>query len=187
MLVCLTLGPMKSGKTTGLWDTYAQWRTTRTGNIFCVTHLLDTREQKRHDGITCGGPEFTPVDRLSNLIPMLHLSTESTIVLVDEIQWFDLDDTITFLKYTMAHQITVYLAGLDLDCTQTPFPTSAGLQARCSNIRMLRATCDLCGEPKSAIYTCRDTVDIDELSGGQNFLLVGNRGYFVTCRHCYTQ
>ncbi len=91
------------------------------------------------------GSEFEalPIDRASEMLT--HLDEDTTVVAVDEAQFFDQD--ITHIVQSLADQgIRVIVAGLDTDFRGEPFGPMPKIMAQSERVNKLHAICMVCGE-----------------------------------------
>ncbi len=72
------------------------------------------------------------------------MALRTDLVLIDEGQFFD--SGIIEAIYTIRQSARVVVAGLNLDFRGLPFGSIPGLLAMASSIKILSATCEICGE-----------------------------------------
>lgn len=76
------------------------------------------------------------------------LDTETTVVAIDEAQFFD--EEITSIVQDLAnHGLRVIVAGLDTDFRGEPFGVMPQLMAQAERVDKIHAICMVCGEPAS--------------------------------------
>jgi len=94
------------------------------------------------------GSEFgaTPIRSSSEIIPLLK--PETTVVAVDEAQFFD-DELIEVVEEMVTRGLRVVIAGLDMNFKGEPFGCMPALMARAEQVDKLQAICMVCGEPAS--------------------------------------
>ncbi len=88
--------------------------------------------------------EAIPVSRSAEIMERLH--PETTVVGVDEAQFFD-GDIVTIVQQLANKGIRVIVAGLDQDFRGEPFGSMPLLLALAENVDKLQAICVVCGEP----------------------------------------
>lgn len=94
------------------------------------------------------GSEFeaTPVESADDLLQVLE--NDSTVVAVDEAQFFD--ESVTKVVQRLADQgLRVIVAGLDTDFRGEPFGPMPNLMAQAERVDKLHAICMVCGGPAS--------------------------------------
>lgn len=84
-----------------------------------------------------------PIDKVSD-IPV-HLSPETTLVAIDEAQFFN-EDIIPVVQNLVDKSIRVIVAGLDMDFRGEPFGQMPVLMAQAEEVDKLHAICMTCGE-----------------------------------------
>lgn len=91
--------------------------------------------------------EAIPVPSASDILELANGGT--TVVAIDEAQFFD--DAIVNVAQELAdkHNIRVIIAGLDLDFRAEPFGPMPYLLSIAEDVTKLRAICVVCGEPAS--------------------------------------
>jgi thymidine kinase len=91
------------------------------------------------------GSEFeaVPIERASEILT--HVAKETTVVGVDEAQFFEPD--ITYVVQSLADQgIRVIVTGLDTDFRGEPFGPMPKMMAQADRVDKLHAICMVCGE-----------------------------------------
>jgi thymidine kinase len=87
-----------------------------------------------------------PIDCANDIVE--HLDPDTTVVAVDEAQFFD--DQIVDISQKLADEgKRVIIAGLDTDFRGEPFGPMPELLARAERVDKLQAICMICGEPAS--------------------------------------
>ena len=74
-----------------------------------------------------------------------HLSTATTVVAVDEVQFFD-SQIVNVVQQLAVRGIRVILAGLDMDFRGEPFGPMPQLLSIAEDVTKLHAICVICGE-----------------------------------------
>lgn len=85
-----------------------------------------------------------PIDQASD-IP-IRLSSEVTVVAIDEAQFFD-EDITAVVQGLVEEGVRVIVAGLDMDFRGEPFGPMPILMAKAEAVDKLHAICMTCGEP----------------------------------------
>jgi thymidine kinase len=111
-----------------------------------------------------------------------RLEAETTVVAVDEVQFFDWE--ISEVCGELAQQgLRVILAGLDMDFRGEPFGPMPLLMAEAEEVTKLQAICVICGAPASRTQRL-----IDNLPAAYDdpvILVGGSESYEARCRHCH--
>lgn len=87
-----------------------------------------------------------PIQRAADILKLLE--KETTVVAVDEAQFFD-DEITTIVQQLADRGIRVIVAGLDTDFRGEPFGCMPVLMAIAEKVDKLQAICMVCGEPAS--------------------------------------
>jgi thymidine kinase len=87
-----------------------------------------------------------PIDRAAEI--MERLDPETTVVGIDEAQFFD-EDILKIVPELADNGIRVIVAGLDTDFRGEPFGCMPILMAQAERVDKLQAICMVCGEPAS--------------------------------------
>ncbi|PSP34612.1 thymidine kinase [Halobacteriales archaeon QH_10_67_22] len=69
------------------------------------------------------------------------------IIAIDEVQFFDPEPLVDVTTELVGNDITVILAGLDLDFRGEPFTATMQLTAHAEYVDKLHAVCSVCGNP----------------------------------------
>lgn len=168
-------GPMFSGKTSKLFDVIKH---TNVKKYAVIKPVIDTRDAKSiiktHNGkiIKCH------VVQEDNIIKFI---TEYDTVLIDEVQFFDLE---IIKKIIILADKKIYFAGLDLSYTRNYFDTTKYLINTLypQNIIMLKSICK-CGKP--APYTkCKLAISHNT---DQPVLIGSEDKYEPACTQCFNK
>lgn len=142
----IIVGCMMSGKTTELI------RRVETGDIAgleCQMYkpVIDDRYDEENV-VGHNGTEWVakPVESPLTIKEEEDLK-EVDIVAIDEVQFFDSNPLIKMSNELVQNDITVILAGLDLDFRGEPFTTTIQLMAHAEYVDKLHAVCSCCGDP----------------------------------------
>lgn len=114
-----------------------------------------------------------PVDHSSKI---LTISAETTVVGVDEAQFFDAD-LVENCQQLALGGVRVIVAGLDMDYRGQPFGPMPGLLAVAEYVTKVHAICVHCGNLATHSY---------RLAHGDEVILLGEKEqYEPRCRSCY--
>jgi thymidine kinase len=94
------------------------------------------------------GADFEAVPVRNSAEIALKLDTDTTVVGVDEAQFFD-DGIVEVTRQLSERGIRVLVAGLDTDFRAEPFGPMPTLMAVAEHVDKLQAICMVCGEPAS--------------------------------------
>jgi len=128
------------------------------------------------------GADFAALPISSSAEIAAHLEPETTVVGIDEAQFFD--DGIVDVVNKLADQgIRVIVTGLDTDFRGEPFGCMPVLIAKAENVDKLSAICMVCGEP-----ACRTQRLVNGKPAHYNepIVIVGaSEMYEARCRRCH--
>lgn len=177
-LIC---GSMFSGKTEELIRRVRRARIARQ-SVQIFKPAVDTRFTKGR--VTShNGQDDEAVTCLSAADILIHLDPATTVVAVDEAQFFDLG-LIQVIEQLAARDIRIIAAGLDLDFRGEPFGPIPELLARAEDVTKLHAICVVCGEEASRTQRL---VDGQPARFDDPVIMVGaSESYEARCRqhHC---
>jgi len=126
--------------------------------------------------------EAYALEDIRDLLPLLSPTT--SIVAIDEAQFFDPEGTITVVNQLMELGQKVIVAGLDMDFAGRPFGAMPHLLAIANEVDKLRAICLRCG---SKGYISQRLVDGKPASIHDPQIQVGGvESYEARCRECWT-
>lgn len=173
----LVFGPMFSGKTTKLIETYRNLNKC----AVVVNYSDDTRysetELSNHDRIMIPCIKTKKLMDLEINMDFITAVKKYKAILIDEAQFYD--DLLEFVfKYLEKLNKDVYVFGLDCDFRREKFGQLLDLVPHTDTLIKLTANCSLCGLEKKAIYTHRITKESETI-------LIGNNNYIPLCRKCY--
>ena len=105
-----------------------------------------------------------------------HIDTNTQIISIDEGHFFD-EQLPTVIMTLIRQNIHVFIAGLDLDYREHPFPVMSHLMALADDLRKMQAVCSVCGSfhatRSQRLIDCSDTI------------MVGDQEYEPRCLKCY--
>jgi thymidine kinase len=139
-------------------------------------HGVDT--VKSHDGRAA---DAIAVDEPADILH--HINGETTVVAIDEAQFFDKSlDTICH-KLARERDIRVIVAGLDLDFRGKPFGPMPDLIAQAEEVDKLHAICVKCGEEASR---SQRLINGQPAHYDDPVIMIGaQESYEARCRHCH--
>ena len=168
----IVLGPMFSGKTTKLIETF--YELNKSGlTIKVINYSLDTRYDENN--LSTHDQWKIPCEFHSTLGKLD--TTDVDIILVNEAQFFpDLKKTV--LRWVEKEHKDVRLYGLDGDFQRNKFGEMLDLIPYSNSVQKLNAMCKHC--PLPAIYSHR-------ISDEKEQVVIGSSNYVPLCRRCYTE
>ena len=168
------LGPMFSGKTTQLIQTYKQY-TYIDKTIAVVNYNGDKRYHdtmlSTHDQI------MIPCIQSSTLSEIIAQLECVDVILINEGQFFcDIFDiTIDLVE---KHKKIVYIYGLDGDFQRNKFGRVLDLIPYCDRFTKLHSMCASCKNGKPALFSKRISSEVGQI-------VIGSDNYKPLCRRCY--
>jgi thymidine kinase len=166
----IVMGPMFSGKTSKLIETFYQLKRDSL-RIRVINYSLDTRYDDKN--LSTHDQWKIPCEFVSDL-KSLDVS-EDDIILVNEAQFFpNLKETV--LQWVEKENKDVRLYGLDGDFQRKPFGELLDLIPYSNNIFKLYARCHYCQVP--AIYSHRVSQEKEQV-------VIGSDNYVPLCRQCF--
>ncbi len=183
----VVMGPMFSGKSTSRLLKLSGMADQRFHCLY-VNSVKDVRTTEGNDGYVT-----THNSSYSKLSPKIHcVKTENLAnvdvtgydyIAVDELQFFDYDNTVAVILEWVRMGKYVLVASLDADCYRRKFGRVLDLIPFADRVKKVTAYCDICrdnyGVLVAAPFTARMTTDkTAELVGGHNM-------YKAMCRKCH--
>lgn len=124
--------------------------------------------------------EAVPVDHA--ILILDQLAPETTVVAIDEVQFFD-DGVLKVCEMLADAGKRVICAGLDMDFRGQPFGPMAELIARAEEVNKLHAICVVCGQEASRTQRL---IDGQPAAFDDPIVLVGaDEVYEARCRNCH--
>ena len=142
-----------------------------------IDDRFGVQDVRSHDGVSFVAH---PVHS-SEEIPAL-LSPETTVVGIDEVQFFD-PNIVGVVRALVADGRRVICAGLDLDFRGEPFGPVPILLALAERVDKLEAICVVCGEP--ATRTQRIVNGVPAFYDEPIIVIGANEAYEARCRGCH--
>lgn len=167
----IVFGPMFSGKTTKLIETFYQLNRSSGLNIRVINYSLDKRYDEKK--LSTHDQWKIPCEFHSTLVD--YDATDADILLINEAQFFpDLKETV--LRWVEEEHKDVRLYGLDGDYKRNKFGEMLDLIPFSNSVQKLYARCKNCFVP--AIYSHRISDEKDQV-------VIGSSNYVPLCRRCY--
>ena len=176
-IVC---GSMFSGKTEELIRRVRRARIAQQKvQVFkpALDHRFGSQKVASHNGVHW---EAVPVGKAREILE--RLSSDTTVVAVDEAQFFDWE--ISDVCNELAENgLRVILAGLDMDFRGEPFGPMPLLMAEAEEVTKLQAICVVCGAPASRTQRL---INSEPAAYDDPVILVGgSESYEARCRNCH--
>ena len=181
----VVMGPMYSGKSTKLIETYNDIIKKSNGkrhNVVVVTHAIETRysidKLSSHDRKEV---ECTKVSDIQSIINACSNNIDNDIqyadyILIDEAQFFT--DLMKTIKLVEMFNKTVYVYGLDGDFKRNKFGSILELIPFCNTVEKLCGKCSNCDN--LSFFSWRISND------KTTQIVVGSSDQYVAlCRQCY--
>lgn len=164
-------GPMHGGKSAAMINAYTGiWNKE---HIMCFKPRVDTRDgdEIKSGGLHIGvGSIF--IDTFEDILE--HYNDNITNIFIDEAQFIKGNPSV--LSYlSIAKDVDIYVAGLNMTSEQEPFMTMPYILAISDNVVNCRASCLDCG--REATYTYFEEEKTSDI-------VVGNDGYVSLCTRC---
>ena len=176
----IILGPMFSGKTTRLMETYHYYHTRQNKKCLILGHKIDDRYDKykitSHDK-----KEFIDCVKCKNIEEFISMYSSEiehcNAILIDECQFFD---DITMIMKLVNIGKHIFIFGLDGDANQRLFGNVYKLLPLCDKITKLNGRCHSCGIENGSIFSvCKaDFKQETQIQVG------GDEKYMSLCRNC---
>ncbi len=174
------VGSMFSGKTDELIRRLRRATIARQ-KVQVFKPIIDNRyaveKVSSHDGNVF---EAMPIDSARAILT--HLQSDTTVVGIDEAQFFDPE--ITEIANRLANRgLRIIVAGLDMDFRGEPFGPIPLLLSQADQVNKLQAICIICGEPA---YCTQRLVNGKPAHYHDPIVIVGAQEmYEARCRECH--
>lgn len=187
IIIC---GSMCCGKTEELIRIVSRQIIADKSQIQAFKPKLDTRKLNNHDR----DPSQYITSRNGSYIECLAVAqiqdikkyvekNNINIIAIDEVQFFDKNEFINFVKEMVAHGRKIIAAGLDLDFKAEPFGPMGDLLAFADNVIKLTAICRKCGQDTYCIS--QRLIDGNPAHYNDPIIVVGETQYEPRCRQCH--
>jgi thymidine kinase len=176
----IIIGPMFSGKTTRLMETFHNYKTRNNKNCIILGHNIDNRYDK-YNITSHDKKEFLECYKYNSITDFINNQQDNIVnadaILVDECQFFEDIEKVIDMVNNGKH---VYLFGLDGDAEQNVFGNTFTLIPKCDKITKLNGRCFNCGIENGSIFSvCKsDFKKTDQIDVG------GEDKYMALCRKC---
>lgn len=179
-------GTMFSGKTTALINEMERYELADIRTVLFKPNM-DTRYSKsevvNHNGVKMMAIPIETTGNFSNIITIVEefmKEEDVKVVCIDEIQFFE-SSIVGVIEYLVnVLNVSVMVAGLDMDYLGRPFGPVPQLLAIADDVQKFKAVCRECGN--DGIFEYRISKDDDSL-----VQLGSTDKYIPLCRHCYNK
>ena len=170
----LWIGPMFSGKTTQLIQTYKKF-----AYIGKKVVVINYAEDKRYHDTMLSTHDLIMIpciqsECLHSIIDTLY---EADVILINEGQFFQDLYQVVIELVDVFHKM-VYISALDGDFQRDRFGSVLDLIPYCDKVTKLHSLCSVCKNGKPAIFSHRITHEEDQI-------VIGSDNYVPLCRTCY--
>lgn len=167
----IILGPMFSGKTTELINTYYDFKDKNIGTT--VVNFID---DQRYSTTMLSSHDRKMIPCIqSRTLGELNESDLKEVILINEAQFFG--DLFDFTLKCLNENKSVYLFGLDGDFKRNKFGQLLDLIPYCDRVSKKTAMCKSCNS--DAIFSHRISEEKDQV-------VIGSLNYIPLCRRCYS-
>jgi thymidine kinase len=153
-------GPMYAGKTTKVLQDVL-WLNHQKKKVLIVKPAIDNRYGDA--SIVTHNQLSYPCVTVSSLAQIWNMSNvsykEYHTICIDEAQFIDDTDAITFVEHVLSEGINVIASGLDQDSRGVPFDTTAKLMALADDLEKIKGICGVCGKEATKTYRINATGD----------------------------
>lgn len=167
-------GPMFSGKTTQLIQTYKQYD--YIGKKICVVNYhLDTRYHETmlstHDKL------MIPCLQTSCIANVMDIARNCDVILINEGQFFP-DLFACVIELVETYNKKVYISALDGDFKRQKFGAILELIPYCDQFTKLNSLCSQCKNGQKALFSHRVSHESEQI-------VIGSDNYIPLCRKCF--
>ena len=164
-------GPMHGGKSASMINAYKNIYNKQ--HVICFKPIDDSRDKdeiRSEDFV-----EGVPAIFIKNFEDILdYYNDDITNIFIDEAQF--IKGNVSVLSYlSIAKDVDIYIAGLNMTSEQEPFMTMPYILAISDNVVNCRASCLDCG--RDATYTHYEKEKTSDI-------VIGNDGYVSLCTRC---
>lgn len=180
-------GPVKAGKSKALIQRYED-EYSRIRLFSAKQAQMEGEQVKSRASETI--IDSIPISSMSEILYHLTYPTPPTLILVDEVQFINVDEEI--LRYILAElnkrNIDLVVYGLDMDYKGMPFRTTAVCMSMADKVVKIHGTCDICHKHKSSMslrmynnkpVSLNKQVELVQLDNTRETT------YLTVCRKCF--
>lgn len=176
----LIVGPMFSGKTTRLIQTYREYCDRhQVDNLLLINHKLDA-ERYSADNMLTHDSDSERCLGVSDLNTIQYDPKKTRAIFVNEAQLFQGLKRWVLELLDTAENTDIYLCGLDSDFKVERFGELLDLVPYATTVSKLQGKCNTEGCCRPSMFTHRITHDTAQV-------VIGTDNYIPVCRQCYKQ
>ena len=152
-LLTLIAGPMFAGKSSSLLQKVLWLEHNQKKTLVIKPHVDDRYDPNNivtHDKLSHRCLTVIDLELVKDNYNIKPYNFDT--VFIDEVQFFDPKETLTFVEEGLVSGVNFVCAGLDQDFKGVPFDTTARLMALSDNLERLKAHCTVCGMPATKTY-----------------------------------
>lgn len=190
-MIKITTGPVKSGKSKKLIETYN--KLTEQGikvQVFSSKYSLTSGESI----VSRYGTNIKAIPISSLFDIQYHTKPDTKAILIDEFQFLDMNSKeIKFFMEKHQYDYDYYIFGLNLDYQKRPFKLMAHMMCYADKIDIATGYCDICGNvPGKYSLRLENNKPADINSNGKIIILDGEYGeqnisYQQICDQCWRE
>ena len=178
MPIHLIIGPMFSGKTTALINTYRQYCDLyRVDNLLLVNHAMDA-ERYLADEILTHDNDSEKCCGVNSLYDIRFEPSQCKAIFINEAQLFDRLREWVLQQLDINENLQIFLCGLDSDFKRERFGELLDLIPYATSVQKLQGCCSTEGCTTPSLFTHRVTTDTAQV-------VIGTDNYIPVCRRCY--
>ena len=176
----LIVGPMFSGKTTRLIQTYREYSDRYpVDNLLLINHKLDAERYSADDMLTHDSDSERCLG-VSDLISIQYDPLKTRAIFVNEAQLFQGLKRWVLELLDTAENIDIYLCGLDSDFKVERFGELLDLVPYATTVTKLQGKC-------KTESCCRPSMFTHRITGDTAQIVIGTDNYIPVCRKCYLE
>ena len=159
MSVVVICGPMFAGKTLNLIEKYND-----ANSSIILKPVIDNRYSEKNVVTHCG--KVAPCTLVETSWDMDVIPHGIHNVLLDEVQFMEVESTVNNVVRLMQKGINVAAAGLDQDSFGKPFETTCMLMGLADTVHKIKGKCFVCGEPNATMTYRKNNSNSDRVAVG---------------------
>jgi thymidine kinase len=155
----LIIGPMKSGKSSELMRMLRIRRVAKK-RIFALKHAIAKGAHHGADLLKSrDGSEPVDAIEVDKLAEFSLEGVEDAVIGVDEGQFFQSDELLSFCRTAVRQRNLVIVAALNGDSEGCAWPSISALIPFCKDIKPFTAVCEFCGQDAQMTFRCGSSIE----------------------------